>query len=247
MAYELYEGEMAKIFDIMYQKFIDYDAEFNFYNELLKKYNCNSVLEIGSGTGNLANRFSLLSSINYQGMDYSLDMIKIAEEKSSNIKFIHGDMRNFKLEKKVDAIIMTGRTSSYIISNKDLYNTLDSISSNLNKKGFYIFDFIDASRYIPHILENKNIQHIANAEDTIYSRIGNWTPLEEDNFLLQWEADYYVTLNNKKKHLKKDISIVRVFTLDEIELFLKIKGFSIIEIIDKRTYAYDTFVIVATK
>jgi SAM-dependent methyltransferase len=247
MAYELYEGEMAEIFDIMYQKFIDYDNEFDFYNQLLTKYNCSTVLEIGSGTGNLAARFKSLSSISYQGLDYSSDMLKIAMKKNSDLKFIHGDMRSFKLEENVDAIIMTGRTSSYIISNKDFYNSLESINLNLNEKGFFIFDFIDASRYIPYILKNKDIEHTVDHENITFSRIGNWTPLEEDNFLLKWVADYFSTENGTKKHLKKDISTVRVFTLDEIELFLKIKGFEIIQIIDKKTYAYDTFVIVALK
>lgn len=246
MAYELYEGEMPKIFDRMYQKFINYDEEFQFYLQLLSKNNCNSVLEIGCGTGNLAKQF-YQSELLYEGLDISPDMIKIAQERNPNLQFIQGDMKNIILTKKVDAMIMTGRTSSYIISNNDLYQTLDSISNNLNDKGFFIFDFIDASRYIPYILKNKDIEHIAETENGTYSRIGNWYPMTDENFLLHWEADYFLTKDNNKVHLKKDNSIVRVFTLNEMELYLKIKGFKIIEIIDKKTYAYDTYVIVAQK
>ncbi|MDI9310720.1 MAG: class I SAM-dependent methyltransferase [Limnohabitans sp.] len=246
MAYELYEGEMSKVFDSMYQKFINYDEEFKFYLDLLNKYNCGTVLEIGSGTGNLAQRFDQ-TTLFYQGLDISADMIKIAQDRNPSLLFTQGDMKNFALAQKTEAIIMTGRTSSYIISNNDLYQAFDCIASNLINEGIFIFDFIDASRYIPYILENKNIEHIAATENGTYSRIGNWFPLTEDNFLLCWEADYFLTKDNHKIHLKKDTSIVRVFTLHEMELFLKIKGFNIIEVIDKKTYAYDTFVIVAQK
>ena len=191
MTYDLYEGEMAKIFDIMYQQFINYDEEFAFYNKILQNKSCHKILEIGSGTGNLASRFHSNSSFEYQGLDYSHDMIKIATKKNKNIKFNHGDMRCFKLNTSFDVIIMTGRTSSYIISNKDFYDTLDSVLENLTFQGYFIFDFIDGTRYIPYILTNKNIEHTANFKETEFSRIANWTPLEHDNFLLKWEADYY--------------------------------------------------------
>ena len=36
-------------------------------------------------------------------------------------------------------------------------------------------------------------------------------------------------------------------TLNEIELFLYMKGFEILEVIDRKTYAFDTYVIVAKK
>ena len=248
MSYELYEGKMAEIFDKMYQKFINYEEEFLFYHNLLAKYNCQSVFEIGSGTGILASKFTAHSNIDYQGLDYSLDMIKIAKERNPHSTFFHDDMRFFKLNSKVDAVIMTGRTSSYIITNSDLYNTLESVNTNLNNKGYFIFDFIDASRYIPYILKHKNIEHAATINNDTYSRIGNWFPKYDENFLLQWKAEYYCeSSNSSKKLLKKDTSIVRVFTLDEFKLHLTLKGFNILEIIDRKTYAYDTYVIVAQK
>jgi 16S rRNA A1518/A1519 N6-dimethyltransferase RsmA/KsgA/DIM1 with predicted DNA glycosylase/AP lyase activity len=48
---------MATIFDAMYQTFINYNEEYVFFNTLIQEKNCNSILEIGSGTGNLAKRF----------------------------------------------------------------------------------------------------------------------------------------------------------------------------------------------
>ena len=237
---------MAGIYDAMYQSFVDYDEEYDFYRSILGKYNCNSVIEIGAGTGNLAYRFSK-DNFDYIGIDYSEDMLSIAKSKYPNLNLLHGDMRNFKLQKKADATIITGRTTSYIITNKDFHDALTSISNNLDSKKYLVFDFIDASRYLPFILENKDIEHKAVVNGKTYSRIGNWYPTELDNFLVKWEADYFVESGNDKKIIQKDTSTVRVFTKEEIELHLKIKGFEIIELIDRKTYAYDTYVVIAKK
>lgn len=242
----LYDGKMAEIYDIMYQSFIDYDLEFEFYYQLLKEYNCNKVLEIGAGTGNLTTRF-VKEKIKYIGLDYSKDMISIAKQKSPKAEIINGDMRNFTLEKKIEATIMTGRTSSYIISNDDMNSCLDSIAKNLTENGIFMFDFIDANRYIPYISQNKNIEHSVIIKDVKYSRIGNWKIADHENFTLNWTAQYYIEKNGIKNKIADDFSTVRVFTLDEIKLFLFLHNFEILKIIDKKTYAYDTYVVVAKK
>ncbi|MBW4360097.1 class I SAM-dependent DNA methyltransferase [Flavobacterium taihuense] len=246
MANNLYTGKMAAIFDAMYQTFINYDEEYEFYNELIKEKNCTSILEIGSGTGNLAKRFQE-NNQDYKGLDYSQSMIAIAQERNKNSLFIHGDMRNFELENPVDAIIITGRSTSYLINNEDILDTFESVYKNLNQNGVFIFDFIDANRFIPFIKENQSILHEATYEGINYIRESHWktTPLE--NFLLNWSAQYYKIVDNDKEILLDDFSTVRVFTLNEIELFLYLNNFEIIKTIDRKTYAYDTYVIVAKK
>jgi SAM-dependent methyltransferase len=246
MANNLFTGKMAAIFDAMYQTFINYDEEYEFYNSLIQEKNCKSILEIGSGTGNLAKRFQE-NNQDYKGLDYSQSMIAIAQERNKNSLFIHGDMRNFELEKPVDAVIITGRSTSYLINNEDILDTFESVYKNLNQNGVLIFDFIDANRFIPFIKENQSILHEAAYEGINYIRESHWetTPLE--NFMLNWSAQYYKIADNKKEILLDDFSTVRVFTLNEIELFLYLNNFEIIKTIDRKTYAYDTYVIMAKK
>lgn len=242
----LFNGKMAAIFDAMYQTFIDYDEEYEFYNRLIQEKNCSSILEIGSGTGNLAKRFQE-NNQNYMGLDYSQSMIEIAQNRNKDCTFIHGDMRNFELEKPVDAIIITGRSTSYLINNEDIIDTLECVYKNLNSNGVLIFDIIDANRFIPFIKENEIIIHEAAHEGINYVRESHWetTPLE--NFILDWNAKYYQITDDEKEILSEDFSTVRVFTLNEIELFLYLNDFKILKIIDRKTYAYDTYVIMAQK
>ncbi|MFE3848796.1 class I SAM-dependent DNA methyltransferase [Flavobacterium sp. LB3P45] len=242
----LYNGKMAAIFDAMYQTFIDYDEEHHFYNSLIKENNCKTILEIGSGTGNLAKRFQE-NHQQYIGLDYSKSMIAIAKERNENCHFIHGDMRDFQLETPVDSILITGRSTSYMITNEDINNTFESIYKNLKSSGIVIFDFIDANRFIPYIKENPGIIHEAKYEGINYHRNSNWKTTSAENFMLEWTAQYYTVKDDEQEIIADDFSTVRVFTLNEMQLFLYLNGFEIIKTIDRKTYAYDTYVIVACK
>ncbi|MBP4137666.1 class I SAM-dependent DNA methyltransferase [Flavobacterium geliluteum] len=243
----LYDGKMAAIYDAMYQTFVDYDQEYAFYNTLIQENNASSILEIGSGTGNLAKRFEQ-NKQNYQGLDYSDDMIAIAKERNKNCSFMQGDMRNFQLKNPVDAILITGRSTSYLITNADVNTTFDAIFKNLTKDGVLIFDFIDANRFIPFTKENPVITHEAEYKNINYIRESHWdTNNSLENFMLEWNAEYYTMSNGKKEVIENDFSTVRVFTLNEIQLFLYLNNFEIIKTIDRKTYAYDTYVIVARK
>ena len=237
---------MAAIFDAMYQTFIDYDEEHHFYNNLIKENNCKTILEIGSGTGNLAKRFQE-NHQQYIGLDYSKSMIVIAKERNENCHFIHGDMRDFQLETPVDSILITGRSTSYMITNEDINNTFESIYKNLTSSGIVIFDFIDANRFIPYIKENPGIIHEAKYEGINYHRNSNWKTTSAENFMLEWTAQYYTVKDDKQEIIADDFSTVRIFTLNEMQLFLYLNGFEIIKTIDRKTYAYDTYVIVACK
>ena len=242
----LYDGKMAAIFDAMYQTFIDYDEEYQFYNCLITALKCKTLLEIGSGTGNLAKRF-LENNQEYIGLDYSPSMIAIAKERNKTGTFLHGDMREFELEKRVDCILITGRSTSYLITNEDLNNTFESIHKNLNKEGILIFDFIDANRFIPFTKANEIIIHEAEYENVKYFRKSKWKTTSSENFMLEWTAQYFTLKNDKKEVIADDFSTVRVFTLNEIQLFLYLNNFEIIQTIDRKTYAYDTYVIVAKR
>jgi ubiquinone/menaquinone biosynthesis C-methylase UbiE len=79
-------GKMAAIY-AMYQTFVDYDEEYAFYNAFIQENNCKTILEIGSGTGNLAKRFK--KKQDYTGLEYS-QRIAIAQKRNENCTFILG-------------------------------------------------------------------------------------------------------------------------------------------------------------
>jgi len=145
-------SELAEVYEAMYATFINYKEEYNFYQKILSSYHKKSVLEIGCGTGNLALHFRQ-NGLDYCGLDLSKEMIAIAKTKAPGCIFIERDMRNFQLEKPVQSIIITARSISYLLSNKDVNSTFKSVYNSLENEGIFCFDFIDANRFIPAILQ----------------------------------------------------------------------------------------------
>ena len=63
----------------------------------------------------------------------------------------------------------------------------------------------------------------------------------------QWDSKYYQQANKELIEIGEDNSIVRTFSLDELKIFLKISQFELIEVIEKASYAFPTYVILAQK
>ncbi len=242
----LYSNGFETIYDAMYQTFIDYELEYEFYSSILKKYKKKQILEIGSGTGNLAQHF-IKNNYNYSGLDYSIDMVNLSKSKNPKGTFINGDMTNFSLEEPSESIIITGRTTSYLLNNIDIHNTLKSITKNLTKEGLLCFDFIDASRFFKQIKGGVLIEHKAAFNGKNYYRDSFLNTNTSNNFMFNWDSKYYEINKNNSRLIAQDNSEVRAFTKNEWELFLLLNDFELIEFIDKKSYAFDTYVVVAKK
>lgn len=242
----LYKNGLEFIYDEMYQTFIDYEDEFNFYSNIIDRHHKKSVLEIGCGTGNLAKHF-INSHIDYIGLDLSTEMINLSQKKNPGGKFVTGNIINFELNMKVEAAIITGRTTSYLLDNSSVYAALKSIYNSLNKNGIICFDFIDANRFLVAIKNGKKIRHDASFNDKHYYRESFMYRNQLENFMFNWDAEYYERKLNESVKLATDKSVVRAFTKNEWELFLSLSDFKVLEFIDRKSYAFDTFVVVAQK
>ncbi len=243
----LYTNGFENLYDEMYKTFINYKDEFLFYSKVLKQYQKENVLEIGCGSGNLAKIF-INSSINYTGLDLSNAMIKLSQSKNPTGNFIQGNIETFNLNKLTDSIIITGRTSSYLETNLTVNNALNSIYKNLNSNGILCFDFIDANRFFKEIKNGKIFNHQAKVNNEIYYRESYMEPNKQlDNFMFNWNSTYYKKEQQKDSILTKDISTVRAFTKDEWRLLLELHNFKLLEFIDRKSYAFDTYVVVAQK
>ncbi|MDY8135660.1 class I SAM-dependent methyltransferase [Aquimarina sp. 2201CG5-10] len=238
--------DLADIYEAMYYTFIDYKEEYEYYNNIITRYNKKNVLEIGCGTGNLAGCF-IKDKLDYIGLDFSDKMLSIAKSKTPNGRFIKGDMRDFKLHQSVESVIITGRSVSYLVKNMDVNLAMSSIYDNLKTKGILCFDFIDANEFIPLIAKEKKVIHEATHNDVKYVRKSIWNVNLEYAMDFRWDAVFYKEEENKLIKIGEDSSVVRAFTKNEIEIFLSINGFRIIECIPRKAYAFSTYVVIAEK
>lgn len=235
---------LADVYDGMYRTFINYDDEFKLYGEILKASQCTEVLEIGCGTGNLASKF-MVNGFRYCGLDLSNEMLTIARKKYPQGEFVNGDVRNFNLLQKFQSVIITGRTISYLLTNKDVHDSFASIGKHLKNKGILCFDFIDANRFIPQIREGEKVIHRASFGGKSFLRESFWKINFQQSWSFDWRSVYYEEQERELKKIGEDNSTIRTFTKDEVVLFLRLAGFEVMEIQDRVSYAFDTFVVTA--
>jgi ubiquinone/menaquinone biosynthesis C-methylase UbiE len=131
--------------------YYNYKKISNDYSKLIKGKN---ILEIGIGTGTLAN---LLKKKGFRivGIDISKPMLKIAKRKlkDTNIKLINKNILNFRSKSKFDSIISQASVfvvinskegkvvESYLSKKQDIKMAARNIFQLLDEKGRFIFDF----------------------------------------------------------------------------------------------------------
>ena len=236
--------EYADLYNKMYQSFIDYGEEYQFYKGLLDNHNAKDILEIGCGTGQLAKRF-LNDKYSYTGIDVSAPMLEYARKELPAHHFHEMDMRDIKLSTTFDGVIITARSISYILTNNDVMATFKSIKKILKGTGVLIFDFIDAKSFIPAINEEETISHEVVIDNIKYKRESIFEKHIDTSWNWIWKSTFFKEEKDGYQEIGSDQAELRTFTADELEIFLALTGYKIIKVLDRKVYAFDTKVIVA--
>ncbi|MBN2093534.1 class I SAM-dependent methyltransferase [candidate division KSB1 bacterium] len=226
-------SRLARVYHEMYQSIFDYAADFRFFDEYLKKYHCHSILELGCGSGNLAPYF-IKNGYAYTGLDLAEEMLQIARNLYPQVDFIQGDMRAFCVNLAFDAVIISGRSFTYMTTNDDVFNALKSIHFCLKPDGILIFDNFNAET----IFLNFKPEAVLTIEQgtTRYKRVSRSTWNLQTGWTWNWQATYYIRKAGEAEEVIEDHSILRAFTEQELALFLKLSNFDIEEIISDKTF-----------
>jgi SAM-dependent methyltransferase len=235
----------ADLYHKMYQSFIDYDEEYQFYKTLLDKHSVSNILEIGCGTGELAQRF-LRDGYSYTGIDVSMPMLEYARKEVPSHHFYQMDMRDITLQGGTfDAVIITARSISYILSNADVMATFRSVKNVLKDGGVLIFDFIDAKNFISSINEKETISHEVVIDNVRYKRESIFEKRIDTSWNWVWKSTFMKEDKAAYVEIGFDEAELRAFTADELDIFLSITGFKVLQMLDRKVYAFHTKVIVA--
>lgn len=246
---------LAAVYDAMYRTFIDYDEEFTFYHGLLRQHNCRTVLEIGCGSGHLASRLS--PHVTYTGMDISADMLALARQHAPGVSFMKADMTAFTIPEPVDAVLITARSISYLLTNPQLLSAFRHIAGALKPDGLLVFDFIEAVSFFDRLQPDQLLVHNASFGEIDYRRESRYTPNLATGLTWDWASVYFarqgvarqgVAQQNGEQayaEIGRDLATLRAFLPFEMQLLLNEAGFTIEETIVKASYAFDTHVIVA--
>ena len=218
-------SKLARVYHEMYQTIFNYDEEFQIYDTYLQKYEAKTVLELGCGSGNLGIRL-LNANYEYVGIDLFSEMLVIAKEEFPMINVQQGDMRSFELAREFDAIIITGRSFCYLTTNKDVLHCLVQVYKHLKPGGLLIFDNFFAPGIFLDFQKHMEVETSYQARK--YKRISTTTPNFQDGWTWNWNATYIVEEEEIIQEYQDD-TILRAFTGDELQLFLKLCGLQQVE------------------
>jgi ubiquinone/menaquinone biosynthesis C-methylase UbiE len=107
---------------------------------LVKRYNprAKTLLELGCGSGSML----VILSKRYKsiGIDNSKGMLAIARKKAPKAKLLHGDITQFDLSERFDAIVCPFDTINHVTSFAKWKNVFERAHRHLNPGGVFIFD-----------------------------------------------------------------------------------------------------------
>ncbi len=223
-------SELAEIYDQLYLNIFNYEQDAQFVDSIFKKYQINELLELGCGSGHLA---QLLIKMGYKitGVDLYDEMLHIARRRLHEVEFIQQDIRKLKFDKKFDAIIAMGRMFTYMTTNKDVEQSIGTIADCLNPGGIFLFDNFSAPHFIKNFKENQEKIHEVDLGYRKIKRISNNTWNLKHGVTFNWHAKYQIEEHGTLKEIE-DKSVLRAFFPEELAYFLNREGMHIIELFD---------------
>jgi len=219
---------LASLYEEMYRHIFDYEKEYCFYDSILQSFHCKKILEVACGTGMLAVRF-LDNGYDYLGVDISHQMLDIARAKIKTDVFVQCDMRKLPFYDRFDAVLLTGRSVSYITENQGIIDTLAGIHHSLKNNGIFVFGIFEANAIFDTMNDSEQIFELNNKK---IKRINTLRMNLKTGWTYDWHAKYFIEHDGMVSEFADD-STLRAFTRDEILLFLKLAGFKVKDIIEE--------------
>ena len=199
------------------------------------------TLELACGTGRLTIPMAQVGG-EVVGVDVVPAMIEEANAKKvqlfpaeqERLEFIIGDMRNIRLGRKFQAVVIGFNTLMHLTEDDDLAATLDTVAAHLADDGFFYFDF-----HMPHpsLPMRQDVKGRYDPQEMIDPRDGLRYIVTENN---QYDSRqqitilrfYYQQVDNAGQKVGEEFSRtlrLRVIYPREMDLWLKNHGFEIVE------------------
>jgi SAM-dependent methyltransferase len=219
------------VYDLLYED-KDYVAEAEFINRtLLDAGNPpGQILELGSGTGQHAR---LLAEKGYtiEGVDCSAGMVENAlklrnsqkRELQDRLNFHKGNVCDFQLGRKVDAIVSLFHVVSYQSTNAEVLAMFNNARAHLNEGGLFLFD----TWYGPAVLTEPPAVRVKRVGDDLLDVKRLCEPALDVN-LCRVEVYYTYLVREKPGNTVNEYQethVMRYFFRPELEQFLEASGF----------------------
>ena len=219
-------SEWAQVYDRLYD---NDNSDTTFYIDEINRVG-RSVLELGCGTGRVTIALAQ-HGFDVTGIDNSPDMLRQLRRNREQagtlrgpLRLVQGDMRDFALERKFDAVIIPARAFQLLLSPQEQRSCLRSIHHNLKIDGLLIFDIANEDGTIGVIQrgEQKNNTLLNSPRLNIIShkRISEKSQIYETTVAFEEHLP-----EGNQRDLKKQHIFVHYSYPEQIRALFKFAGF----------------------
>lgn len=233
----------SQYYDLLYQD-KDYEKEALYVHDLIQTYvpQAKSILELGSGTGKHAQRFSNLG-YSILGIERSAEMVKIAQSNANaNTNFLIEDISLFKVDERFDVALSLFHVISYLTESNKLISTFENVNRHLKSEGIFIFD-VWHSAAVHFQIPEKRVKKLSNSEIEVIRKANPVLDVEVNVVKVIYDIEVKSKLTGEMFKVS-ETHPMRHFGKPEIELLAYATGFEITcteEFLNKQQPSQDTW------
>lgn len=227
------KGEIMK-YNLLANKYdelvydVDYDEIAKFYKEIIERYDIQvrDILELGSGTGNITEKFI---GYNIFAIDISDEMLSVARSKFQgrrNISMFNMDIRNFCFNKRFDLCIASLDVINYLHKEEDIKKVFQLTYDHLKNNSLFIFD-INSKYKIEKFIGNNIFTD--EVDDVVYIWQGNY---DDNTKINDYLLTFFIKGNDERYDRFSEIHSEKAYDEIKIKDILKEVGFDKVELYD---------------
>ena len=215
-------SESAELYDLIYGSFKDYEAESTNIAARLEaaRPGVRTVLDVACGTGEHARLLAERHGYRVDGVDLDPTFVEIARRKNPAGHFVVGDMRDFHLPRRYDAVICLFSSIGYV-------RTLDGVSEAIARFREHVAPsgVVMVEPWLaPDVIEPGRVS--TNVAEASGVRVERQTRLAVDGRLSRIQFDYEIT-DAAGTRRASEIHELGLFTPDEMKAAFEANGLAV--------------------
>ncbi len=225
-------SKLACIYDEV-MAHVNYFRWAQYVHELIQKFRPDSrrVLDASCGTGTFLMHLSSRMDYELAGFDYSLTMVKQAQEKirqkSLHIPVWQGDIRQFAVSRPADVVVCLYDSINYIMTLDGIVEAINTVYDALHDDGLFIFDICterNSIKYFDNYIDREHGANYSYIRKSSYDRTGR---IHRNVFHIEFDTSDYIYVEQHEQRIYYLHEIYDIVGSGKFQLLATLDGFSL--------------------